>query len=155
MHPPSLHPCYGFDADAMCLLSFIHQVGCCHLAPDLLQVRAETLTLTKNAGDPKSASAPCTQQGSGTLRQPPDQLLYFHHLIPCLSASSDKNKQNLKSPPGSKIPTFLTMTGFAFVPYAVADSNLPSPLPGAAKHLHTQEHPAAHHRNQPGFIIQL
>lgn len=75
MHPTSLHPRYCFDARVTCLLFFINKVGCCHLAPDLLQVRTETPA--RNDGDPKSAAAPCTQQGSGTLRRPPDRLLSF------------------------------------------------------------------------------
>lgn len=99
MHPTSLHPCYGFDAGVMCLLSFIHQVGCRQLAPDLLQVRTENPAPARNDGDPKSASAPCTQQGSGTVRQPPDQLLSFPPLN-SMPVSDETGAVHYRNQPG-------------------------------------------------------
>lgn len=89
MHPTSLHPYYGFDAGAMCLLSFIHQVGCHHLTSDLLQVRTGTPAPARKNGDKRQhqALAPRKAQAlSGNLWTS----FFRFHLIPCLSAISDE-----------------------------------------------------------------
>lgn len=59
----------------------------CHLAPDLHQMRTETPSPAKNDGDLKAESPSKAQALSGNCLT---SCFYFHHLIPCLSASSDK-----------------------------------------------------------------
>lgn len=86
MHPTSLHPCYGFDAGVTCLLFFISQVGCWHLTcfrwgqklqPGMMVTQRQHQLLA-----PSKAQAL-----SGNLLT---SFFHFHHLMPCLSASSDE-----------------------------------------------------------------